>query len=47
MIVSNLPNTALYQDKSTCAIRFGFGHFNEEEIELVIKKLKIAYSAVI
>lgn len=42
-----LPNTALYQDKNTCAIRFGFGHFNEEELELVIKKLKMAYNAVI
>ncbi|MEP3837238.1 MAG: PLP-dependent aminotransferase family protein [Algibacter sp.] len=42
-----LPNTTLYQDKNTCAIRFGFGHFNEAEIDLVVKKLKIAYDAVI
>ena len=28
-----LPKTILYQDKETCAIRFGFGHLNEEEIE--------------
>ncbi len=43
----HLPNTILYQDKNTCAIRFGFGHLNEEEIEQVIKKLKSAYDKVI
>jgi len=42
-----LPKTILYQDKNTCAIRFGFGHLDEEEIALVIKKLKRAYDAVI
>ena len=42
-----LPKTILYQDKNTCAIRFGFGHLNEEEIETVIKKLKKAYDEVI
>ena len=42
-----LPKTILYQDKNTCAIRFGFGHLNEEELESVIKKLKIAYNKVI
>lgn len=42
-----LPKTVLYQDKSTCAIRFGFGHLNEAEIEIVIKKLKQAYFNVI
>jgi GntR family transcriptional regulator/MocR family aminotransferase len=42
----HLPKTILYQDKNTCAIRFGFGHLNEEEIEIVIKKLKIAYDKV-
>lgn len=42
-----LPKTILYQDKNTCAIRFGFGHLNEEEIEIVIKKLKNAYNKVI
>ena len=41
-----IPNTSLYQDKKICAIRFGFGHLNEEEIERVIKKLKKAYQAV-
>lgn len=41
-----LPKTILYQDKNTCAIRFGFGHLNEEEIELVILKLKMAYDEV-
>ncbi|MGO4818367.1 aminotransferase-like domain-containing protein [Flavobacterium sp. W22_SRS_FP1] len=38
-----LPKTILYQDKNTCAIRLGFGHLNEEEIEIVVKKLKQAY----
>jgi len=42
-----LPKTILYQDKKTCAIRFGFGHLNEVEIEIVIKKLKSAYNKVI
>jgi GntR family transcriptional regulator/MocR family aminotransferase len=42
-----LPKTILYQDKNTCAIRFGFGHLNEEEIESVIKKLKISYDKMI
>ena len=41
-----LPKTILYQDRDTCAIRFGFGHLNEEEIESVIKKLKNAYDVV-
>ncbi len=41
-----LPKTILYQDKNTCAIRFGFGHLNLEEIELVIKKLKNAYNKI-
>ncbi|WP_338375884.1 PLP-dependent aminotransferase family protein [uncultured Flavobacterium sp.] len=41
-----LPKTILYQNKSTCAIRFGFGHLNEEEIEIVVKKLKLAYDLV-
>jgi GntR family transcriptional regulator/MocR family aminotransferase len=38
-----LPKTILYQDKNTCAIRFGFGHLELEEIEIVIHKLKSAY----
>lgn len=42
-----LPKTILYQDKNTCAIRFGFGHLNVEELEIVIIKLKSAYNAVI
>lgn len=41
-----LPKTILYQDKNTCAIRFGFGHLDIEEIEAVIKKLKNAYNKV-
>ncbi|MFK7832922.1 MAG: PLP-dependent aminotransferase family protein [Winogradskyella sp.] len=42
-----LPKTSLYQDKNTCAIRFGFGHLNEEELETVILKLKSAYNKVL
>jgi GntR family transcriptional regulator/MocR family aminotransferase len=38
-----LPKTSLYQDKNTCAIRFGFGHLNEEEIKTVVIKLRRAY----
>nr|WP_288933154.1 PLP-dependent aminotransferase family protein [uncultured Allomuricauda sp.] len=38
-----LPKTILYQDKNTCAIRFGYGHLNEEELKIVIEKLKQAY----
>jgi GntR family transcriptional regulator/MocR family aminotransferase len=41
-----LPKTVLYQDKNTCAIRFGFGHLDTEEMALVIKKLKNAYDKV-
>lgn len=41
-----LPKTILYQDKNSCCIRFGFGHLNEEEIDRVVKKLKIAYDLV-
>lgn len=42
-----LPKTILYQNKSTCAIRFGFGHLNKEELEIVILKLKEAYKNVV
>ncbi|WP_333808086.1 aminotransferase-like domain-containing protein [Flavobacterium sp.] len=41
-----LPKTILYQDRNTCAIRFGYGHFNEEEIEIVVSRLKQAYDAI-
>ncbi|MEE9406826.1 MAG: PLP-dependent aminotransferase family protein [Polaribacter sp.] len=41
-----LPKTVLYQDKNTCAIRFGFGHLNIEEMEIVIIKLRSAYNKV-
>ncbi len=41
-----LPKTILYQDKNTCAIRFGFGHLNLEEIEAIIQKLKKAYNSI-
>jgi GntR family transcriptional regulator/MocR family aminotransferase len=42
-----LPKTILYQDKDTCAIRLGFGHLNEEEIEIIVKKLKQAYDLIL
>jgi GntR family transcriptional regulator/MocR family aminotransferase len=42
-----LPKTILYQDKDTCAIRLGFGHLNEEEIEITVKKLKQAYDSTL
>jgi GntR family transcriptional regulator/MocR family aminotransferase len=42
-----LPKTILYQDKNRCAIRFGYGHLEEEEIEIVVKKLKEAYVTVV
>ncbi len=38
-----LPKTILYQDAKTCAIRFGFGHLNLEEIANVIPNLQQAY----
>ncbi len=41
-----VPKTILYQDKDTCAIRLGFGHLNEAEIEAVVKKLRQAYDVV-
>jgi GntR family transcriptional regulator / MocR family aminotransferase len=41
-----LPKTILYQDKDTCAIRLGFGHLNEEEIAVLVKKLRQAYDVV-
>ena len=42
-----LPKTILYQNKNICAIRFGFGHLDEEELEIVVKKVKIAYDFVV
>ena len=41
-----LPKTILYQNKNTCAIRFGFGHLNDVELEIVVKKLKLSYDFV-
>ncbi|MBP1840350.1 PLP-dependent aminotransferase family protein [Formosa algae] len=41
-----IPKTILYQDKNTCAIRFGFGHLNEEEIEAVVSTLKQIYDTL-
>ena len=42
-----IPKTILYQDKNTCAIRFGYGHLNEDEIEVVVMRLKSIYDSVI
>lgn len=42
-----LPKTILYQDKNTCCIRFGFGDLNEEDIGIIVHKLKRAYHVVI
>lgn len=42
-----LPKRILYQDKNTCCIRFGFGDLNEEEIEIIVKKLRAAYNLVL
>ena len=42
-----LPKLILYQDKNICAIRFGFGHLNEDEIKDVVSRLKQAYDKVI
>ncbi|WP_341220344.1 PLP-dependent aminotransferase family protein [Polaribacter atrinae] len=39
-----IPKTILYQDKNTCAIRFGFGHLEKEEMETIIIKLKDAFN---
>lgn len=41
-----LPKTVLYQNKDICAIRLGFGHLNEDEIDNVIKILKTAFEDV-
>lgn len=42
-----IPKTILYQDRNTCAIRFGFGHLNEAEIEVVVSTLKVVYNQVV
>ncbi|MGY8911384.1 MAG: aminotransferase-like domain-containing protein, partial [Flavobacteriales bacterium] len=42
-----LPKTILYQNKNTCAIRFGFGHLNIDELKIVIQKLKFTYNNVV
>lgn len=41
-----LPKTILYQSKDICAIRFGFGHLDEDDLALVVKKLKRAYEEI-
>lgn len=39
----HLPKKILYQNKNICAIRFGYGQLNEDELEIAIQKLKEAY----
>jgi len=41
-----LPKTILYQDKNICAMRLGFGHLNEDEIENIIKILKQSFQEI-
>ena len=41
-----IPKTVLYQNKNTCAIRFGFGHLNEAELIKVVTILKQSFDAV-
>lgn len=41
-----LPKIILYQNQKTCAIRFGFGHLNLDEMEPIIQKLKKAYDKI-
>ncbi|PIB33071.1 GntR family transcriptional regulator [Gaetbulibacter sp. 5U11] len=41
-----LPKTILYQSKTVCAIRLGFGHLNETEIEQVVTILKTSFDAI-
>lgn len=41
-----LPKTILYQSKTICAIRFGYGHLNEDEITAVVTVLKESYTAI-
>lgn len=42
-----LPKKILFQDKNTCAIRFGFGHLDTKEMAIVISKLKRAYNKIV
>ncbi|WP_262732330.1 aminotransferase-like domain-containing protein [Gaetbulibacter sp. NE] len=41
-----LPKTILYQSRTICAIRFGYGHLNEDEIRTVVTILKESYTAI-
>jgi len=42
-----LPKTILYQNKDICAMRLGYGHLNEDEIENVIKILKSSIDEIL
>lgn len=41
-----LPKTILYQSRNICAIRFGFGHLNEDFISIVVEKLRQSFEAI-
>lgn len=43
----HLPKKILYQNKNLCAIRFGYGQLNENELEIVLLKLKEAYLKIL
>ncbi|MBB4118579.1 GntR family transcriptional regulator/MocR family aminotransferase [Mesonia hippocampi] len=38
-----IPETLLYQNKEYCCLRIGFGNLDEDEIPLIIQKLKASY----
>lgn len=42
-----LPKHLLYQTKSICAIRLGFGHLTIDEIDYTVKNLKKAYEEIL
>lgn len=42
-----LPKTILYQNKDTCAIRFGFGDLTLNDMEPILKNLKKAYNSML
>lgn len=42
-----IPRVCMYQNSEITALRLGFAHFNEEEMEEAIQVLRIAYDKVI
>ncbi|MFD2892383.1 PLP-dependent aminotransferase family protein [Flavobacterium chuncheonense] len=43
----HLPQKILYQNKNICAIRFGYGQLNENDLEIALQKLKEAYTKIL